>query len=809
MKRNGLALALSFLLWLAIHPAAAMADGAGETLEVLPTSMKLQTSRDAQAFVVRLIGTDGIGVDVTPDVKLTLPPIVSNEGNVLRPAGDGKGQVVISYGNHTATIDVQVSQASEDRPISFKLDVMPVFMRAGCNAGACHGSARGKDGFHLSLFGFDPDGDYERITREMATRRINLALPEQSLLLLKPTAQVPHTGGERFKKNTPMYATLLRWIDAGAPLDPPTVAHPDSVQVLPSQLLLNEGTSQRLTVRAHYSDGTERDVTLLAVFSSTNDVSAAIIDTGVVTAARRGEAFVLARFSTFTVATQVLVVPKNIDYHFPDLPENDYIDTLVDAKLKKLRIVPSGVCDDQTFVRRAYLDLIGLLPTRKERDDFIADTHPDKRARLIDLLLKRPEFVDVWVMKWAELLQIRSANQKVSYKSTLVYYDWLKDQFSRDVPIDKIVQQLIDPSGGTFENPPTNYYEMETDTLKMSENTAQVFMGIRVQCAQCHNHPFDRWTMNDYYGFAAFFTQVGHKPAEDPREQVIFNSGGGEIPNPLSGQPLKAKFLGGDTPDTNGKDRRAVLAHWIASPQDPYFAPNIADIIWQHYMGKGIVEPVDDVRASNPPVNPELLAALSQHLQDYHFDIRKLVRDICLSRAYQTDSVTNSSNEMDARNYSHAPVRRMQAEVLNDAIDEVTDGGTRFRGLPVGSRAVQIADGASTTDFLTTFGRSSRESVCTCAVKVDPNLSQALELVNGGDVQNKVQNSPVIDRMLKANATNEQIIDELYLRCLSRPATDTEKSKLNDLVGQSPDRRQGLKDVFWALLNSQEFLFNH
>ncbi|HEX4125331.1 MAG TPA: DUF1553 domain-containing protein, partial [Tepidisphaeraceae bacterium] len=381
--------------------------------------------------------------------------------------------------------------------------------------------------------------------------------------------------------------------------------------------------------------------------------------------------------------------------------------------------------------------------------------------------------------------------------------------FAHDVPLDKIVQALIDPVGSTFANPPTNYYQMETDTLKMSENTAQVFMGIRVQCAQCHNHPFDRWTMNDYYSFAAFFSQVGHKPAEDPRDLIVYNSGHGEVNNPVLGHPLPPKFLGGIAPVIGNQDRRAVLARWIASPADPYFAPNMADIIWQHFMGTGIVNPVDDVRASNPPVNQALLDALSQHLQAYHFNLRKLVRDICLSRAYQTDSESNPSNTLDTRNYSHVPVRRMEAEVLLDAIAEVTETGNRFKGLPAGSLAVQIPDGATTNDFLTTFGRSDRESVCTCAVQVDPNLSQALELINGSDAQTRVQNSPVIAKLMQSKATDDQIIDDLYLRCLSRPPTDAERSKLVELVKQSPDRRQGLSDVFWALLNSQEFIFNH
>lgn len=793
-------------------PAAPAANGL--VFEVFPADVNLRTNRDQQAIVARVIQPDGVTRDVTSQIQFILPQpaIVKAEGNTLRPVADGAGEIKVKYQDQVATLPVNVKDSTADRAVSFKLDVMPVFMKAGCNSGACHGSARGKDGFHLSLFGYDPDGDYQRLTRELSTRRLNLALPAESLLLMKATGKVPHTGGTRFKEDSPLYAAVLRWLDAGAPEDPPTVATPVSMEILPKQVVLEgEGARQQMTVRAHYSNGSVRDVTPSALFLSNNDTSAKIGDDGMVTAGTRGEAFVMARFATFTMGAQVIVIPKGIAYQWPpELKDNNYIDGLVNAKLKKLRILPSALCSDETFLRRAYIDVIGLLPTREEHDRFMADADPQKRNKLVDELLGRKEFVELWVMKWAELLQIRSGGeQNFSYKSALLYYNWLQDRLSHNVPMDKIVQELLGANGGTFKEPATNYYQITQDTLKLSENTAQVFMGMRVQCAQCHNHPFDRWTMNDYYGFAAFFSQIGRKQAEDPREIIVFNSGGGEVAHPVGGRAMAPKFLGGDTPDVKGKDRRIVLAQWLASPDNPYFAKNLANIVWSHFLGKGIIDPVDDVRVSNPAVNPELLDALGAKFQEYHYDFKLFVRDICTSRTYQLASESNATNEQDLRNFSHSAIRRMRAEVILDCIGEVTETKEKFRGLPLGARAVQIADGNTSDYFLTTFGRATRDTACSCEVKMDPNLSQALALLNGNTVHNKVDNSPLITQMIAAKKSPAETIDELYLRTVSRKPLPAEVSSLQAQFAQEQDQHKADIDLFWALLNSQEFLFNH
>jgi hypothetical protein len=782
-----------------------------QSLAVFPPDVQLNTARGRQTVVVQAAFADGITRDVTADAKLTLtnPALVKLAGNVITPAADGACELKIEYAGKTLMVPVTVKDAAADRPISFKRDVMPIFMRAGCNAGSCHGAARGKDGFRLSLFGFDPDGDHQRLCREMPGRRINLAVPTESLLIEKSTAKVPHTGGERFKPSDENCQTLIRWLEAGAPNDPPDVPKPVSAELYPPAMVLDgKDEKQRMTVRAKYSDGTTRDVTNLALFLSSNAVSAKIGPDGVVTAGERGEAFVMARFATFTVGAQVIVLPKGLEFTFPQVPEFNYIDTLVHAKLKKLRIEPSELCTDEEFLRRAFVDIVGQLPAVEDHRKFMANPASNKREQLVDELLARKEFAEVWVLKWAELLQIRSSNQ-VSYKAMLLYFNWLQDKVARNVPVNEWVAELLSASGGTLKNPATNFYQGETDILKVTENVAQVFMGMRVQCSQCHNHPFDRWTMDDYYGFAAFFRQIGRKGSDDPREVVVFNTGGGEQTHPVGGRVMPPKFLGGAVPDVKGKDRREVLSAWLASPENPYFATNLANMVWAQFFGRGIIHEVDDVRVSNPASNPELLAELGRRFTDYKYDFKKLVKDICMSRTYQLSTKPTPSNEGDTRNFARGPVRRIRAETMLDCISQVTETKNKFPGLPLGARAVQIADGATSTYFLTTFGRATRETVCSCEVKLEPTLSQSLHLLNGGATTAKIQQGGAVAAMLKAKVPPEQVVEELYVRCLSRAPTPKERTELAKLLDGQKDKQKALDDVFWALLNTREFMFNH
>ena len=791
--------------------AVASADSSLVQLNVYPPDVNLTTSRDRQRVVVQAVQADGITRDVGKEATFTLanPDLCRRDGTTFYPIADGQTELKVEYGGKMLSIPVKVERAAESRPISFKLDVMPVWMKTGCNTGSCHGAARGKDGFRLSLFGFDPDGDYMRITRELPGRRIDLAVPEASLLIEKSIGVVPHTGGKRFERDSELCNTLVEWINAGCPKDPAEIATCVGLEIYPRDGVLDgEGSQQAVTARAKYSDGTDRDVTSLALFLSNNDTSAAISPDGIITAGARGEAYIMARFSTFTVGSHYVVLPKGLVYEDTPKPQVNYIDELVNLKLKKLRIDPSGRASDEAFLRRAFVDLVGQVPTEEEYNRYMSSTEPGKRDKLIDELLSRKEFTEVWVSKWAEWLMMRSSNQ-TSPKSITLYYTWLSEQIADNVPLDKMVRGILGASGGTFKNPSTNFYQIEPDVLKVSENVAQIFMGMRVQCAQCHNHPFDRWTMDDYYSFAAFFKQVGRKQGEDYRETIVFNAGGGEVNHPVGGRVMPPVFLGGGPADVAGKDRREVLADWLASPRNPYFAQNFVNRIWHHFFGIGIVEPVDDVRISNPASNDPLLIELAKRFTESNYDFKALVRDICRSEAYQRSTEKNASNATDERNFASQTLRRIKAESMLDIISQVTSTQDKFPKLPLGSRAVQIADGATSTYFLTTFGRATRETACSCEVKMEPTLSQALHLLNGDTSNQKIQQGGVIAALQKEQLPPDQIIEKMYVRCLSRKPQPEELAALKPLFAEGSDVNRSLDDIFWALLNSREFLFNH
>ncbi len=784
-------------------------------VEVFPSKVSLETSSDHHKLVVLATYDDDTTRDVTLDATFSISDATTArlDRNGIFPAKDGSTSVRVTFAGRNVDVPITVKDASTPRNVSFRLDVMPVFMRAGCNTGSCHGSARGQDGFMLSLFGYDPNGDHHRITRQLSTRRINLAIPEESMLLEKSIEAVPHTGGKLFEKGSQYYDSILTWLKDGANNDPADIPQPTSIEILPPKLLLEgTGATQKMAVIARYSDGTDRDVTDLAVFQSNNDNSASITKEGVVTAQKRGEAFIMARFATFTVGSQAIVIPAGLTYSRPKVAETNYVDKLVNEKLHKLRVIPSGLCSDEAFIRRTSLDIAGVLPDIEEQTKFISSTDPKKREKLIDELLDRKEFTEMWVMKFAELLQIRTQqNNQVSYKATLLYHNWLKERIATNVPIDKIVQELLSSTGGTFKAPATNYYQIERDTLKVAENAAQVFMGMRIQCAQCHNHPFDRWTMDDYYSFAAFFSQIGRKNAEDPREVIVYNRRSGDMKHKIDGRVMLPKFLGGAQPEIpRSTDRRVVLAKWLASAENPYFARNLANIVWQHFFGVGIIEPVDDVRVSNPASNPELLDDLSHRFTEYNYDFKRLVRDICNSQTYQRTTHTNESNVSDTRNFSHANLRRLRAEVLLDVITQVTSTKNKFKGLPTGARAVQIADGNVSNYFLTTFGRATRETVCSCEVKMEPSLSQALHLLNGDITHNRIRSGGLVNQLLNVEKKPPvDALDFLYKSTLCRSPSVEERKPILAVIESEEDKKGVLEDVFWALLNSKEFIFNH
>ena len=789
----------------------------GETtasFAVYPSEVRLDSALDSQRIVVVASDYDDTDLDLTESAYVTVTDetVATYDGGVLSPVSDGETSLRISARGETLTVPIVVSGATTTPEISFNLDVIPIFTAAGCNAGGCHGQASGKDGFHLSLFGYDPEGDHRSLIEQLPGRRLNFAFPGSSLLLEKAAGAVPHTGGRLIEPDSSAYRQIERWIEAGGPKDHDEVASVTHIELSPPALLLR-GPSKEvpLVIRAHYSDGTDRDVTDLAILRTSNEVSAAITEDRRVRSGTPGEAFVTASYDVHTVGVAVTTLPDSrakqwVDKASVEHPAN-YIDELVEQKLRRVRVLPSGICDDETFLRRLYIDVVGALPTPEERAEFLADESKDKRARLIDSLVDRKEFAELWVMQWAELLRIRS-NEDISQKAALLYFEWIRDRIGENMPVDEMVRELLGASGGTFANPPTNFYQVERDDLVLAENIAQAFLGIRLQCAKCHNHPFDRWTQDDYYGFAAFVSQVGRKGAEDPREQIIYDKARGEIRHPVSDRKVEPKFLGGDEPELDGQDRRAALAGWLTSPENPWFARSLANRVWAYFMGPGIVEPVDDFRVSNPPSNAPLLDALAARLIEYDYDFKQLVRDITSSRAYQRETAANSTNGADLRNAARAQVRRIRAETLLDLYCQVTEVPQKFDGLPLGARAVEIADGATTNYFLRTFGRSPRESVCACDVSLEPSLSQALHLLNGDVVHDKITAGGLIPRWLEEGFSPRQVIERIYLRALSRAPEEMELEDIMSRIGEAPDVA-ALEDVFWAVLNSREFLFQH
>ena len=782
-----------------------------DQLQVFPAAISLTSGRDTQRAIVLRRQADGSTEDVTALATFTAsdPQIFRVESGRIHPLADGGSRLQIRVGDTAAEIPVNVTDSAVHPDLNFRSEVLATLTKAGCNSGKCHGAASGKDGFRLSLFGYDPAGDQYRLTREIPGRRVNVSAPDRSLLIQKALGNVDHTGGQCVQEDSPELQTLLTWIRTGAPADPETAAVPLRLRVYPEEAIFpQKGGTQQLLVMAEFSDGTDRDVTDLAVFLSNNDAAAGVNAGGVVTANGSGSAFILARFDQFTEGTAIIVRPGT-EYRFPDItPVND-VDRLVFARWQNLHLLPSEICSDDVFLRRAAIDLTGRLPSPEELRAFQADPAADKRSRMIDQLLESPDFTELWVMRWAELLQIRTSNG-VSPKGLLLYDRWLRERVRAGVTIDQIVKELLPATGGTFDNPATSYYQTETTPQLLAENVAQSFLGTRIQCAQCHNHPFDRWTMDDYYGFASFFSQVGYKQAEDPREIMIFNAATGGLKHPVGDRDAVPTFLGAGTAVLPaGADYREVLAAWLPSPANPAFARNLANVVWSHFFGMGIVEPVDDVRVSNPPSNPALLQYLGEKLSRDGYDIKPLVREICNSRTWQLSTQRNDSNRLDERHFSHGKVRRMRAEVLLDCISQVTATADDFRGLPAGSRAIQIADGQTPNYFLSTFGRSTRATACSCEVKISPTLSQALHLLNGETTSGKIAEGQLIERLLQQHDDPLTVVRELYVRCLSREPSQAELEKIQARLEEQGDLQQSLTDLFWALLNSNEFVFNH
>lgn len=710
--------------------------------------------------------------------------------------------------------------------VSFRQDVMPVLFRAGCNQGTCHGSSRGKDGFSLSLFGYDAKGDYYRLTQEIIGRRVNVAAPDESLMLLKAIGAVPHTGGRRFSQDSEHYQTLLRWIENGAPDDVGEVAEPVEITLSPDRILFaGNNESIQTKVMARYSNGSKRDVTSLALFYSNNPNTAAINKDGLVTAKNRGDTYVFARFNRFTIGSDVIVLPSDTDYAWSNPPANNYIDELVYDRLRNVQLLPSELANDDAFVRRIYLDLTGAPPSVEQYRRFSQDQRADKRTRLVDELLESPDFTDLWTGLWAESVRLMGGGYTptaTDLKAAEAYYQWIRSQVKKNRPLDEFVYDQIVASGSNLSDGPTNLYTMLVHDVRFKPKAfaadfSQLFLGIQIQCAECHNHPFDRWTMDDYYGFVSFFTGITRKPGAEPREFHIFNNRkAAPSSHKVDGRPMPATVLGGEGPAESRLDSRVALAQWLTARDNDLFARNMANRIWARFFHRGLVEPVDDVRISNPPTNRPLLDELSKRLVAYDFDQQKLIRDICNSRTYQLSARPNDTNKLDDRQFSHARLRRLRADVLLDSLIKVTEWDRSFRNFPKGTKAIEFyprtpGDTAQPLwfdDFLKMFGRSSRNTICACETKSEPTLSQTLHMVVGDNITKAIQ-AGLVSKLLGEGKTSDEIIEELFVRCLSRKPTDRELAEMTKLVGDDPKDKAPYEDILWSLLNSTEFSFNH
>ena len=708
--------------------------------------------------------------------------------------------------------------------VSFRNEVMAVLSRGGCNQGTCHGNMNGKGGFKLSLRGEDAVKDFDTLTRGAAARRINVHEPQESLILQKATAQVPHEGGRRFPAESHEYQLLLGWIAGGANFD--SAAAPRTIAVEPAEkFLLQPADEIKVSATVTFADGSTKDVSALAVFESTNP-SIEVSRQGVVKSSMPGETTVVVRYLHLQTASQLAFVPARPNFTFNAPKPANYIDELIFDRLRKLRVNPSEVCSDSEFIRRAYLDLHGLLPTPQETKQFLADPRSDKRSRLIDWLLARPEFAEYWALRWADLL--RNEEKRLDKTGVKVFQEWIRRSFADEKPLNEFARELIASRGSTYKEPPANYYRVLRDPHARSEAMAQVFLGIRMQCAKCHNHPFNQWTQNDYHQLAAFFSRIQYQLLDTTRrdkldkhefigDQIVYLDDSSELKHPYSGDVMQPRFLGGPTPQLGFKDNRLVrLADWIADPDNPFFARAQANRIWSYLMGRGIVEPNDDFRQSNPPVNGPLLEALAKDLKQSNFNQKALIRAIMNSHAYQFSAKPNETNSDDETNFSRNVVRSLPAEALLDSIAQVTQTSLSFEGYPEAKRAAQVPSmpvirrGESfqgSFRFLKIFGKPERMLSCDCERSDGTTLAQALQLITGDIINKAIADADnVIAKMLQAGKSNAEIIDELYLSALCRSPALSERSALVERVDRAMNRREALEDVLWGLLNSKEFL---
>ena len=783
-------------------------------VESYPLQIQFNRARDSAQFILTGWDANGLARDWTERTRWTIanPAIASVQAGRLVPVSNGQTELIGELGTHRLSIPVSVNGMETPSRVEFENEVLVALSKQGCNSGACHGSPSGKGSFRLSLRAFDQALDSLTLVREENQRRLNAMEPEKSLLLTKPLMKVPHGGGMQLRKSDPAYHVLVDWIAQGAPLDPPEQARCVKLEVYPNtqRILQLEHGIQQLVVLANFADGTRRDVTQICSYESSNTTVASVDVNGKVTPHQKGESVILVRFLEHIESIPFLFTQDTPGFQWTPQNPLNFIDNLVDAKLQQLQINPSPICSDEVFVRRVYLDLLGILPTIEEATAFLTESSPDKRNQLIDTLLTRPEHAKYWALKWGDLLKMTS--KTVGTQAVFKYYRWVESSIRNNQPYDQFARELLSSSGSTFSNPPANFFQAASNMNESVETISQVFLGARLQCAKCHNHPFERWTQDNYYGLGAFFHRVQRKKTQRPNEWLIFTNNTGEVTQPRTGQTMKPWVPGSnELPIEGDQDRRQAFVDWLVKPENPYLARVEANRIWSHLFARGIVDPIDDFRDSNPPTNRPLMDAITKHFVDSGFNRRELIRTILQSRTYQASFESNPSNENDLLYFSHQSPRLLGAEQLLDAINQLTQTEQVFAGLPAGTKATQVpAPDIAKVDFLKVFGQPERSTVCACERSEDSNLSMAIELFNGSTVHEKLKNPKNRFRNLLAESKPlEEIIKNLYLAGLSRNPTPEELQESLKHCQSKSDPAVGLEDLCWVLINTDEFLFQH
>ncbi|MDB6069548.1 MAG: hypothetical protein JWL81_719 [Verrucomicrobiales bacterium] len=774
------------------------------------------------AFLVTATKADGFPGDVTGMAVLTVSDasVLSIEGpGRVRGNSPGKATLEVVFQEKRISIPVEVSPAA-DAPPNFVSHVLPILGKAGCNAGACHAKADGQNGFRLSVFAFDPKSDYQNITIGARGRRVFISNPGESLLLLKATQIVPHEGGARFEKDSDAYRMLARWIGTGMSYASDQEPVLSRLEVFPKTRRYHKGDQQRLIAKAVYQDGSTRDVTDLAQFDSNEKQIATVSQDGIVSAGQvNGQAVIVARFMGLVGDSQVLVPADKLlpEKAYQELPVRNFIDSLAYARFRELGLFPSGMCSDAEFLRRAYLDVTGTLPPVEEAVAFAADADPDKRVKLADRLLAHPAYADHWAVKWADLL--RPNPDRVGVKSVYLLDQWLRDCFRSNKPYDAMVRGILTVQGNTHREGPAVIYRDRREPADLSTMFSQLFLGVRLDCAKCHHHPNEKWSQEDFYRMAAFFAPLKQKgggisaPISGGNE-TFYVVAGGTLKHPVTGEVMKPRPP--DGPEAvleNGRsDPRLSLADWLLDKENPFFAKAAVNRVWGQFFGRGIVDPVDDFRLSNPPSNPALLDALAAEFVSSGYDLKALMRVILTSRLYQLGSEPNESNIGDTRNFSRFPRRRMGAETMADALAQVTGVPTRYPGLPLGARAVEAWTYKIDSRTMDAFGRPNSSSDCPCERNIKPAISQSLHLMNSEILNEKLTSTDaggVVQRLVAGNKTAREIVEELYLTCYSRLPAEDELCIALASYGGGADRRKAAEDLLWALINSAEFVFNH